>query len=157
MEFEKINNAIGRGILKGLYEAGNKKPEKYEMEIGEDIHRIYIGDPCYIVPDEVYDENVADQQGILPDGLGIVHGTYIGDGDYKSNVCSRSYWVDSGSIAVITCGGQLFWQEPVDERYSREFEMSKGTHKLALIYDHDGTFTFKLDGKIIEQIYTGIR
>ena len=75
----------------------------------------YICDPCYILPDEIYDDiwgakhNYKDGEIHVGDTNFAVVGTRIGDGCFDVNYNTKSgfvevldsIWVNSGTIAII--------------------------------------------------------
>ena len=113
----------------------------------------YIGDPCYVLPDEIYygvwDEqyNFEDGKIIVKDGLAfLVHGTAYGDGEYFDDI-GTSYGVDSGTLAVVPF--ELIKKPEImpsegDYEYGR---FVAGTN--ATLDYRDGVFTFKVNGKEI--------
>lgn len=67
----------------------------------------YIGDPCYVLGDNIYSDIWGDKfgycNGKIDCGNGqafLVHGTAYGDGSYDDDDFN-SYGVDSGTLAVI--------------------------------------------------------
>ena len=119
----------------------------------------YIGDPCYVLSDERYDQwdnKYGYQDGVIEiDGYKfIVHGTAYGDGEYFSNINGVSFGVDSGTLAVIPL--ELVSQIDVNLDVIPEGEFENGYiikgDTASLEYDK-GIFTFKIDEKTIE-IYT---
>ena len=91
--------------------------------------RYYIGDPCYVIPDDRWsaycdkkypDKNKPPKVGVfwLPDGTKYADfDTKYGDGMYESfGKTQQMFYVDSGSIACI----------PVDALPSDKVEKAKG-------------------------------
>lgn len=68
--------------------------------------QFYIGDPCYVLGDDLYygtwDKIYGFEDGVINCGefSFIVHGTAYGDGEY-SDEQGRIYGVDSGTIALV--------------------------------------------------------
>jgi hypothetical protein len=62
----------------------------------------YIGDPCYALKDEDYDETAINGDGFYTDGENIlcIFSTAYGDGCYRDTK-GRIYGVDSGTLSVI--------------------------------------------------------
>lgn len=113
----------------------------------------YIGDPCYVLSDEIYygiwDEqyNFEDGKIIVKNDLAfLVHGTAYGDGEYFDEI-GTSYGVDSGTLAVI----------PFELIKKPEIMLSEGDYEYgrfvagtnATLEYVDGVFTFKVNGKEI--------
>lgn len=68
---------------------------------------IYIGDPCYFMLEDVYDEWGARydyRDGVieskLKDSAFIVCGTKYGDGEYDSDQSGKKFSVDAGCICI---------------------------------------------------------
>lgn len=112
----------------------------------------YIGDPCYVLPDDIYDEiwgeeyNFIDGKINVSDFAFLVHGTAYGDGEYFDNI-GTSYGVDSGTLSVIPF--ELIKKPEImpsegDYEYGR---FVSGTN-VTLEYV-DGVFTFKVNEKEI--------
>ena len=91
-----------------------------------------------------------DDGPIVLDGteIGIVHGTFYGDGAYPGSK-KGEYWVDSANLSIMDAkfanGAFLEGCEL--------FNLEEGPHTITLIYEY-GTFTFKVDGEEIEHIET---
>lgn len=71
--------------------------------------KMYIGDLCYALSDEVYNNvwgghNYEDGAYNTPDGMFAVVGTAYGDGTYSSNI-GFDFPVDAGIIGI--CDGKL--------------------------------------------------
>lgn len=134
-----------------------------QYKVTSKIGKFYIGDICYQLLDKVYDEVWGEHD--YEDGLINVDGSYIdsdedsaftvhatadGDGCYQSD-SGMWYGVDAGNLGVVPA--ELF--KPGVE------ESDLGTihegHEMSMEVDDDFTFSFYLDGKLIETIYTGYR
>ena len=111
---------------------------------------IYVGDPCYVVYDDVYDEVWGDKygydDGVIKSSKGtfVVHGTCYGDGCYGF---SYRFPVDSGSIAIVP--GEL-----IDEKKVAAY--NGGINALGHFFDtanwaamsyRDGTYKIDLNNK----------
>lgn len=110
----------------------------------------YIGDPCYVLPDEIYDEiwgdkyNFKDGKIVIEDNAFIVHGTAYGDGEYFDGK-GIAYGVDSGTLAII----------PIELIKETEIEPNEGEYEYGrIVFGNkgsleyvDGVFTFKVDAK----------
>ena len=91
---------LNESIIKNLNEGRND-----EMDVGtitsDKGKGFYVGDPCYVLPDEIYHGIWGDkynfEDGLIetPEGNWLVHGTAYGDG------CYDGYFVDSGTLSVI--------------------------------------------------------
>ena len=94
---------LNESIIKNLNEGRND-----EMDVGtitsDQGKGFYVGDPCYVLPDEIYHGIWGDkynfEDGLIetPEGNWLVHGTAYGDGCYGEN---GEYPVDSGTLSVI--------------------------------------------------------
>lgn len=113
--------------------------------IKSEINKFYIGDPCYVLGDQIYFD-IWDKKFHFNDGyievkknLGFeVHGTCYGDGEYTDEQGNK-YPVDSGTLAVIPveiCG------KP--ERLNMGRVVSSTSASLEY---KDGLFTIKLDNE----------
>ena len=111
---------------------------------------IYVGDPCYVVYDDVYDDIWGDKydygNGVIksPKGDFVVHGTYFGDGCYGFGY---RFPVDSGTIAIVP--GEL-----IDENKVAQYDGgidSLGhffnTSNWAAMSYREGTFKIDLNNK----------
>lgn len=94
----------------------NSLNESKKMSLNEDLEgqeitspsgKFYVGDPCYILSDDIYygvwEEkfNFADGKIQVDDNLAfIVHSTAYGDGAYFGTN-GFTYGVDSGTLAVV--------------------------------------------------------
>ena len=91
---------LNESIIKNLNEGRND-----EMDVGtitsDKGKGFYVGDPCYVLPDEIYygiwEDKYNFEDGLIetPEGNWLVHGTLYGDGYYDG------YSVDSGTLSVI--------------------------------------------------------
>ena len=91
---------------------------RYRLTVndGKPMPGVYVGDPCYILNDEFYqefwgNENNFEDGELSKDGrpVMIVQGTAYGDGCYDGNIhnyainnhCSHDFPVDAGVLAVV--------------------------------------------------------
>lgn len=114
---------------------------------------LVIADPCYVLQDEVYDTDFLgrdDHNGVIGEAVGLVHGTYYGDGGYDSK-SGLNYGVDAGSLGIYdtVCCKPEYQSESV-----REIEVDPNKEHLVKLEYDAGTFYFSIDGKIVEEIYT---
>lgn len=123
-----------------------------KMSITLKTDKVWIGDPCYALNDNLYDSIVCEEEwdeGYLAtsakDRFGLVHGTAYGDG------CYDGYAVDAGVLSVIDynrCDGDSM-------SFGEVFELDDDSeHTVTLEYEN-GTFFFYVDGCLIETIETG--
>ena len=116
-----------------------------EGSIESKVGKFYIGDPCYVLDDNIYFDiwdkkfNFEDGRVDCNDGLSfLVHGTAYGDGEYYDEN-GNVYGVDSGTIAII----------PI-ELVGKTSGLQKGNvfsgDKAGMDYT-DGTFTIKVGGQ----------
>ena len=110
----------------------------------------FIGDICYALPEEIYDEVWGDKYGYENgsyEGF-AVHGTAYGDGCYLGSD-GISYAVDAGVIGVtdITKG-----QRYDNQKLSRLGKIVEVQKSLIMNCDEDGNFEFIVDGKHFEII-----
>ena len=117
-----------------------------EETVGEKITspsgKFWVGDPCYVLSDDVYygiwDDKYNFEDGIIDCGNGLsflVHGTAYGDGCYPGN--GFNYGVDSGTLAVIP-------MELVAKTDGIQFGTVETSNTAWLDYN-DGTFDITLD------------
>ena len=118
------------------------------MSIESKSGKFYIGDPCYVLSDDIYfdiwEKKYNFEDGVIevPDkGAFVVHGTAYGDGEYNDQY-GNSYGVDSGTLAIIPI--ELVGKED-GLILGAEFVGTKGS----LNYDVDGTFYFTVDDEKI--------
>ena len=113
-----------------------------------------IGDPCYLLSDEVYDKvwggeyGYSDGQIQVGDYSFLVHGTAHGDGVYDTST-GATCGVDSGTIAVVPL--ELVNQEYDDSSVCINWEDKPGD--VELDYDN-GTFIFTLNDEEFIEVYT---
>ena len=113
--------------------------------------KYYVGDPCYVIPDERWstfcnamypEKNKPPKVGVfwLPDGHKYANfNTKYGDGMYESfGKTQQLFYVDSGSIACI----------PVDALPNDKLETAKGN-----IIDFDTSFLVAYDPEYGTIIY----
>ena len=100
--YECIMKSISKIVKKQINEAYTRDGhEKFKMTVS-DCSALVIADPCYVLQDEVYDTDFLgrdDHNGVIGDSIGLVHGTYYGDGDYDSE-SGLNYGVDAGSLGI---------------------------------------------------------
>ena len=135
------------GVKKDLEES-EQLNESSDYELTSPSGKFWIGDPCYVLSDDVYygvwndKYNFKDGKIDTDDTLSfIVHGTAYGDGAYEGSN-GFTYGVDSGTLAVI----------PI-ELVSKEDGVSLGTIETGNKVEFDyieGTFKFDIDGKTIK-------
>ena len=107
----------------------------------------WVGDPCYVLPDEVYfgiwDKQYKFNDGTIDCGNGLsfqVHGTAWGDGEYKGSN-GFVYGVDAGVLAIVPM-----------ELATKEIGLTLGTrHKssTAKLEYKDGVFNMIFDTETI--------
>ena len=107
----------------------------------------WVGDPCYVVPDDIYQGIWGDKykfkDGTIDCGNGLsfqVHGTAWGDGEYKGSN-GFIYGVDAGVLAIVPM-----------ELATKERGLDKGTrHKssTAKLKYKDGVFNMIFDNETI--------
>jgi len=148
---KRLCETIMRNVRKSLKlnESFNGDSDNCSIVI-EGPCKVAIGDPCYIFSDAEYDAMVdyLEDGGIMPDEKGLYHRTAYGDGEYNS-MSNFLYGVDAGMFCIC--------KVPADannfEGLAKTIILPAGRHKLEMIYD-DGTFSFFIDNKITEEIYT---
>lgn len=151
--YESMMKSISKIVKKQINEAyARDEHETYEMTVS-DCSTLVIADPCYVLQDEVYDTDFLgrdDHNGVIGDAIGLVHGTYYGDGGYDSE-SGLNYGVDAGSLGIY----DIKYCKPKYQSESvREIEVDPTEeHEVELEYDA-GTFYFSIDGEVIEEIYT---
>lgn len=126
------------------------------VEVVDDVIQsntgFYIGDPCYVLPDEIYDEiwgeeyNFIDGKITVNEFSFLVHGTAYGDGEYFDNI-GTSYGVDSGTLSVIPF--ELI-KKPEIMPSEGDYEYGRFVAGTSASLDYnDGIFTFKVNDKEI--------
>jgi len=127
--------------------------EKYVVK--SNAGKFYIGDICYKMKSDVYDHVWGDndfQDGKFEDKESgaefAIHGTCYGDGGYPSS-SGKVYGVDSGVLGVVP--KELWGDENEDGNLGSYIEASEITMEV----DENYTFFFYVDGKCVEEIYTG--
>lgn len=133
-----------------------------QYKVTSNAGKFYIGDLCYQMLDNVYDKVWGDEHDYEDgcfdvngsyfdsnqDSMFAVHSTAFGDGSYSSN--SGTYYpVDGGNLGVVPVELFKLGVEEADLGSIHE------GHEMVMEVDENYTFTFYLDGKLIEQIYTG--
>ena len=104
----------------------------------------WIGDPCYIVPDDWWMQLLQTSDYLqCPgkiDGVEVVaFRTYYGDGVYKDNLGNK-YGVDAGLLGVVDIrqAKKAGWKVPVGETSGHTFKFKVGFKA----YSHNGVITF---------------
>lgn len=111
--------------------------------------KYFIGDPCYVLEDDIYDkvtENFDFDKSYTIEINGhtiFMHGTAYGDGSYKDG-SNRSYSVDSGLISIMPM--ELISMKKFNETQFQEFRESY-THMIEFdkefnVFYEDGKFIF---------------
>lgn len=132
-----------------VYSEPGQEQQLNEETVGEKITspsgKFWIGDPCYVLSDDVYygvwDDkyNFEDGKIDVDDKLSfLVHGTAYGDGSYQGTN-GAEYGVDSGTLAVIP-------MDLVAKLDGVQFGSVEASKTAWLDYN-DGTFDITLDGK----------
>lgn len=105
----------------------------------------YIGDPCYVLNDKVYDVewgiNNKFRDGEIQTSMGtfIVHETMYGDGEYRVIGTRGGYVsVDSGTIAVIP-------MSMVEDKNGLDNGVVVEAARLRVIVDEDCDFDIRWD------------
>ena len=120
-----------------------------EETVGEKITspsgKFYVGDPCYVLSDDIYygiwDDKYNFEDGIIDCGNGLsflVHGTAYGDGSYQGTN-GTEYGVDSGTLAVIP-------MDLIAKTDGVQFGSVETSNTAWLDYN-DGNFDITLDNK----------
>lgn len=116
--------------------------------------RYFIGDICYALPDEIYDEIWGDkykyQDGCYLEYGFATHGTAYGDGCY-AGTDGVDYCVDAGNIGIVNITSQ---QRYDDQELSRLGKVVDVKDSIIMNCDEMCTFEFTVDGKTFE-IVTG--
>jgi len=138
---------------------------KINETIKTNTKRVWIGDPCYVIQDELWDDvckqiykNGNKEVGHVitvnyngKDLSFIQCGTAYGDGCFNSQ-SGFEYGVDSGCLAILP-------EELIHEDYNLDdtlgFLFEIETDNISLQTDGKGTFIFKDGLKVIETIWTG--
>lgn len=132
-----------------VYQEPGQEQQLNEETVGEKITspsgKFWIGDPCYVLSDDIYygiwDDKYNFEDGIIDCGNGLsflVHGTAYGDGSYQGTN-GAEYGVDSGTLAVIP-------MDLVAKLDGVQFGSVEASKTAWLDYN-DGTFDITLDGK----------
>ena len=118
-----------------------------------DCSALVIADPCYVLKDDVYEYDflaLDNANGVIGDAIGLVHGTYYGDGGYDSE-SGLNYGVDAGALGIYDA---KYCKPKYQSESVREIEVDPTEeHEVELEYDA-GTFYISIDGEVIEEIYT---
>ena len=135
-------------VLNGLSLSESKKVTEAEVTTAtKSAGEYWVGDPCYVVPDDIYQGIWGDkykfEDGTIDCGNGLsfqVHGTAWGDGEYKGSN-GFIYGVDAGVLAIVPM-----------ELATKERGLDKGTrHKssTAKLEYKDGVFNMIFDNETI--------
>ena len=135
-------------VLNGLSLSESKKVTEAEVTTAtKSAGEYWVGDPCYVVPDDIYQGIWGDEykfkDGTIDCGNGLsfqVHGTAWGDGEYKGSN-GFIYGVDAGVLAIVPM-----------ELATKERGLDKGTrHKssTAKLKYKDGVFNMIFDNETI--------
>lgn len=135
-------------VLNGLSLSESKKVTEAEVATAtKSAGEYWVGDPCYVVPDDIYQGIWGDKykfkDGTIDCGNGLsfqVHGTAWGDGEYKGSN-GFIYGVDAGVLAIVPM-----------ELATKERGLDKGTrHKssTAKLEYKDGVFNMIFDNETI--------
>lgn len=150
---DKQYNSVGH--LEILVEDINKsnleesEQQLNEETVGEKITspsgKFYVGDPCYVLSDDIYygiwDDKYNFEDGIIncKDNLSfLAHGTAYGDGLY-TGTNGFDYGVDSGTLGIVPI-------ELVEDESGLQFGTIE-TSKTAWLDYNDGIFDITLDNK----------
>lgn len=165
---KQIYNEVMESVSHMLYKKVSINENGINYESNQDycefnltgIDYLYIGDPCYCLRDEIYDNVGGDkyESGIITDKksiVGCVHHTAEGDGFYMSD-SGMEYSVDSGNIGIFD---SRYCEEDIDDNLVKVIELDPNEiYNIQMVYE-DGTFTFNIkndNGSYIfqEVIYT---
>ena len=120
----------------------------------------YVGDPCYVMSDDLYDKygcscndlsgngDTDGGIGTTPEGLvvSVIHSTECGDG------CFEGYCVDSGQIGVVN-GDLCLSKEECSGWFTEFIKVPSGEARVTLEYE-DGTFYIQVeDEQTGEELY----
>jgi hypothetical protein len=137
---------------------------KINETIKTESKRVWIGDPCYVLKDELWDDVCKQifkgghkEVGFVitlnyngKDCSFIQCGTAYGDGCYSSE-SGFEYGVDAGCLAIVP--EELIHEDfNLDDELGSYFDIYSGN--VSLETDGDGTFFFKDGDKVIETIWT---
>ena len=151
--YESMMKSISKIVKKQINEAYTRdEHETCEMTVSG-CSALVIADPCYVLQDEVYDTDFLgrdNHNGVIGEAVGLVHGTYYGDGGYDSK-SGLNYGVDAGSLGIYDT---KYCKPKYQSESVREIEVDPTEeHFVELEYDA-GNFYFSIDGKVVEEIYT---
>lgn len=146
---DKLVSELYNDVYLANYELDeNKKVTEAEVATAtKSAGEYWVGDPCYVVPDDIYQGIWGDkykfEDGTIDCGNGLsfqVHGTAWGDGEYKGSN-GFIYGVDAGVLAIVPM-----------ELATKERGLDKGTrHKssTAKLKYKDGVFNMIFDNETI--------
>jgi len=175
------NNLCPDCVQKVLINEANKNVECAEKLIQNKINetiktntkRVWIGDPCYVIQDELWDDVCYQifKGGHKETGFVItvkyngqelsfiMCGTAYGDGVFNSQ-SGFEYSVDCGSLGIVP--EELIHKDKLEENeiycgtdseLGKMFEIENDN--ISLQTDGKGTFIFSDGDKVIEKIWTG--
>ena len=147
---EEILSKLPKKKIKESEEVYSEQGEEQQLNeetVGEKITspsgKFYVGDPCYVLSDDIYygiwDDKYNFEDGIIDCGNGLsflVHGTAYGDGSYQGTN-GAEYGVDSGTLAIIP-------MDLVAKLDGVQFGSVEASKTAWLDYN-DGTFDITLD------------
>ena len=150
---ESISDKLVSELYNDVYLANYELDESKKVTEAEvatatkSVGEYWVGDPCYVLPDEVYfgiwDKQYKFNDGTIDCGNGLsfqVHGTAWGDGEYKGSN-GFVYGVDAGVLAIVPM-----------ELATKEIGLTLGTrHKssTAKLEYNDGVFNMIFDTETI--------
>jgi hypothetical protein len=137
---------------------------KINETIKTESKRVWIGDPCYVIQDELWDDvraqifkNGNKEVGHVitvnyegKDLSFIQCGTFYGDDCYPSN-SGFEYGVDAGCLAIVP-EELIHHDSNHDDELGKYFDIESGS--ISLQTDGKGTFVFSDGEKVIETIWT---
>lgn len=147
---EEILSKLPKKKIKESEEVYSEQGEEQQLNeetVGEKITspsgKFWIGDPCYVLSDDIYygiwDDKYNFEDGIIDCGNGLsflVHRTAYGDGSYQGTN-GAEYGVDSGTLAIIP-------MDLVAKTDGVQFGSVETSNTAWLDYN-DGTFDITLD------------
>ena len=150
---DKQYNSVGHLeiLVEDINESNLEESEQQlnEETVGEKITspsgKFYVGDPCYVLSDDIYygiwDDKYNFEDGIIDCGNNLsflVHGTAYGDGEY-TGTNGFDYGVDSGTLGIVPI-------ELVEKEDGLQFGTVE-TSKTAWLDYNDGNFDITLDNQ----------
>jgi hypothetical protein len=137
---------------------------KINETIKTNSKKVWIGDPCYVIQDELWDDVCAqifkDSEKEVGHVITVNYngnelsfiqcGTAYGDGCFNSQT-GFEYGVDAGCLAIVP--EELIHEDcNLDDSLGQYFEIE--TANISLQTDGKGTFTFYDGTKVLEIIWT---